>query len=573
MGKPPLPFRGRDTLLMRQGCTVKQTGSNRSVRWGVALVVAVFLLAPARIQAAESRQRLKDNDRNSTRATFVALMAERLLQFQLADGAMAYHAPKPGAALRIVPYFANLAALGWIEAARLVPSDPRREAWLAATRKWMGWYAGHLNRDGSIDDYRGPMDGLKATGSYDSTDSYAATFGLLAWRYLELTGDLATIRTLAPALKQAHAAIELTRDSDGLTYATPLYGFKYLMDNCEVAIGLAAMQRIFKALGEPREVDACAAQIEQLRHAFASFYCAKMGVFGYALDAFPLPLCGFKEPYPDAMANLMVLTWLSSGDAQSSALFDRLWQEFWLKNPDSRGFPLWWTWAAQVCGRGEARAQAMAVLRQMTEKPDTDCVLIGMAAVATATGVDALRFPELRLNWDQLTVGKPLTDLGDGTQWPQATRAVLTGHKLSSQLSHNGKWNQPWAGKYELPYEFTANEAYAQLNLVFPGTADLRKCRAILIDAGNVSKDNVPRGLELTLVEADGDWWITSASGAMRTAGKALVALSDLKLSKWSKSGDGKPNMSRMVGLRLTLVSEGKTGAGVLSIRELGIVN
>jgi hypothetical protein len=539
----------------------------------VALVVAVFLLAPARMQAAAPQQRVKDNDRNSTRATFVALMAERLLQFQLADGAMAYHAPKPGAALRVVPYFSNLAALGWVEAARLMPSNPRREAWLAATRRWMSWYAGHLNRDGSIDDYRGPVDGLKATGSYDSTDSYAATFGLLAWRYLELTGDLATIRTLAPALKQAHAAIELTRDIDGLTYATPLYGFKYLMDNCEVAIGLAAMQRLFQALGEPREVDACAAQIEQLRHAFASFYCTKMSVFGYALDAYPLPLCGFKEPYPDAMANLMVLTWLSSGDAQSSALFDRLWQEFWLKNPDSRGFPLWWTWAAQVCGRGAARAQAMAVLQQMTEKQDTDCVLIGMAAVATATGVDALRFPELRLNWDQLTVRKPLTDLGGGTQWPRGTRAVLTGHKLNSPLAHNGNWNRPWSGKYELPYEFTANEAYAQLNLVFPGVADLRKCRAILVDVGNASKDNVPRGLELTLVEADGDWWITSASEAMRTAGKSLVALSDLKLSKWSKSGDGKLDMSRMVGLRLTLVSEGKAGAGVLSIRELGIVN
>jgi len=85
---------------------------------------------------------------------------------QLSDGAIKYSATE------IEPYFANLGATGWL-------SDPTK---IPQVEAWMQWYVNHLNSpdynglNGTVYDYS--LNGTTETSSvtYDSADSYAATF-------------------------------------------------------------------------------------------------------------------------------------------------------------------------------------------------------------------------------------------------------------------------------------------------------------------------------------------------------------------------------------------------------------
>ena len=156
------------------------------------------------------------------------------------------------------PYFADFAALALLGAG---------EAYYENVRRYMDWHFDHLNTaqtdyngvDGTIYDYTVTLSNgklvsevisINADGkkSYDSTDSYAATFLCVVAKYYEKTGDLAYLQANSQDLQRLLNPIRQTMHQ-GLTFAKPDYRIKYLMDNCEVYEGLVAAEKLYAALG------------------------------------------------------------------------------------------------------------------------------------------------------------------------------------------------------------------------------------------------------------------------------------------------------------------------------------
>ena len=156
------------------------------------------------------------------------------------------------------PYFADFAALALLGAG---------ESYYENVRLYMEWHFDHLNTaqtdyngvDGTIYDYTVTLSNgklvsevisINADGkkSYDSTDSYAATFLCVVAKYYEKTGDLAYLQAHSQDLQRLLNPIRQTMHK-GLTFAKPDYRIKYLMDNCEVYEGLVAAEKLYTALG------------------------------------------------------------------------------------------------------------------------------------------------------------------------------------------------------------------------------------------------------------------------------------------------------------------------------------
>ncbi|UVI29524.1 hypothetical protein [Paenibacillus spongiae] len=164
-----------------------------------------------------------------------------LSSLQLENGAIPMS--PGGGPYRVVPYFTNIALLGLLEKPEQAP----------VVRKYMDWYFAHLNRTagpdvplGSIFDYTVEADQRteKASGDFDSTDSYASTFLNLLRKYAEATGDTEYLLTHRSDIELIAGAMLSTKQADGLTWAKPAYRVKYLMDNTEVYKGLVDMEWI-----------------------------------------------------------------------------------------------------------------------------------------------------------------------------------------------------------------------------------------------------------------------------------------------------------------------------------------
>ena len=158
---------------------------------------------------------------------------------------------------RIMPYFANIAC-------RALLKMPTAEN-VTAIKKWMVWYMSRLNGSinpvtgnseipGSVYDYFGVAE--TTNGTYDSADSYAATFLSLAKELGLLSpADLAWLKEYSSQLMLIGSALEKCidnsansvptgfgpDDNDGLSVDSYVHGAKYLMDNSEVNEGLKSM--------------------------------------------------------------------------------------------------------------------------------------------------------------------------------------------------------------------------------------------------------------------------------------------------------------------------------------------
>lgn len=180
---------------------------------------------------------------------------EWLASLQLENGAlpMTY---APDGELRMNPYFADFAALALLDNA---------EKYADNVVRYMDWHLGHLNTaeedfnglDGTIYDYVITMkDGRIVSedisepdnaDSYDTTDSYAATFLTVVYKYLCKTGDSEYLVSHAEDLERIVSVI-FSNLQNGLTYAKPNHRVKYLMDNCEVYEGAVAAAGIFEEI-------------------------------------------------------------------------------------------------------------------------------------------------------------------------------------------------------------------------------------------------------------------------------------------------------------------------------------
>ncbi len=184
----------------------------------------------------------------------IAYQIPYILATQSASGAFK---DTKDAGSRIMPYFGNIAC-------RALLKMPTAEN-VAAVKKWMAWYMSKLNGSinpvtsnpeipGSVYDYYGVAETTK--GTYDSADSYAATFlslakelGLLSAADLAwLTGHSSELTLVASALEKCidNATNNIPNgfgpdDNDGLSIDSYVHGSKYLMDNAEVNEGLKAL--------------------------------------------------------------------------------------------------------------------------------------------------------------------------------------------------------------------------------------------------------------------------------------------------------------------------------------------
>jgi len=183
------------------------------------LLVLVFGIAPAFAQ---------NYQKNLTQT------GDWLATQQLSDGAILY------TPTQINPYFANLAAIGWLK--------DNQTSRIPAVEAWMNWYIRHLNWPddhgiyGTVYNYR-VSDGVESsTVSYDSADSYAATFLSLA-EALYNTGDpgaQAFVRNTIGEydLNVIGNIITNLQQTNGLVFAKPDYPIEYLIDNSEDYRGL-----------------------------------------------------------------------------------------------------------------------------------------------------------------------------------------------------------------------------------------------------------------------------------------------------------------------------------------------
>lgn len=243
-----------------------------------------------------------------------------LASLQLPNGAipMTYAA---NGELTMNPYFADFAALALLDNADKYADNVVR---------YMDWHFSHLNTahedfnglDGTIYDYKITMkDGEVVSeavtnpggDSYDTTDSYAATFLTVVHKYLQKTGDSSYLAANAEDLKRI-TDVMFSNLQNGLTYAKPNHRVKYLMDNCEVYEGFIAATGIFDALvlsgkSEYAEMrDNCSAMIDVIKenvntklwNYVGGHY--KAGVTAYV--SIPTKIFSWDTYYPQATCQL-----------------------------------------------------------------------------------------------------------------------------------------------------------------------------------------------------------------------------------------------------------------------------
>ena len=178
-----------------------------------------------------------------------------LATMQLPNGALPMTYAKNGE-LTVNPYFADFAALALLDKA---------EEYADIVVRYMDWHFDHLNTaeedfnglDGTIYDYKVTMKNGEIVSekistpenadSYDTTDSYAATFLTVVNKYFYKTGDSEYLVSHAEDLKRI-ANVMFATLQNGLTYAKHNHRVKYLMDNCEVYEGAIAATRIFEEI-------------------------------------------------------------------------------------------------------------------------------------------------------------------------------------------------------------------------------------------------------------------------------------------------------------------------------------
>lgn len=174
-------------------------------------------------------------------ASSVVANANWIMNEVMPDGAIEIYPDSPPTSIE--PYFANYAAMGLARAGLLTGN----QRYTNAAWNWLTWYANHEGAHGFVTDYTFKAGVETSTGTEDSTDSYAGTFlSAVAMAYPTNPSRLAG---LAVGIQGAIGAILATQDRDGMTWATPSYPVKYLMDNGEAYDGLEAAARMEHALG------------------------------------------------------------------------------------------------------------------------------------------------------------------------------------------------------------------------------------------------------------------------------------------------------------------------------------
>ncbi len=266
---------------------------------------------------------------------------------------------------KITPYFANFAALALL-------TDPTEEN-ISAVRKYIQWYFGKLNSSvksdnsrevaGSVYDYYLP--GETTLETYDSVDSYAATFLGVLNRFAEISSSSRDfllaykdrisliVSAMLEVIDMPSNGISAAGPYDCLSIAHPGYPVKFLMDNSEVNMGLrAAISLRDKSLCETTE------NLETIlatnTESISAMWREANGNYDYALQN----ASDWSSFYPDATAQLYpaIFGAVTPEDAKSVRVYERFNSEYpqWHDGTSYDTFP--WTmiaFAASVMGDKE----------------------------------------------------------------------------------------------------------------------------------------------------------------------------------------------------------------------------
>ena len=249
--------------------------------------------------------------------------AERILASQMPDGSIPLYYMKSDSVSQelvvIIPYFSHFAAKGLLIAYKTT----KKKEFLDGAQRWIKWYADHMNPDGTVNDYKGIYPDLKSTGDMDSTDSYAAIYLVLLRDEEKISENSIFLKSMQNSVRKAVAAMELTKQSDSLTYAKPGFNMKYLMDSIEVREGYAAAADIATLLGWKKEksewMNSCNLITKQINE---KFYSEEQKCFAYAIDEAGKALFD-SQYYPGYMAQCFALTYILTSD---SAKAKSLWK-------------------------------------------------------------------------------------------------------------------------------------------------------------------------------------------------------------------------------------------------------
>jgi len=236
---------------------------------------------------------------------------------QLPDGGILYTSTE------IEPYYANLAAIGWLEDRTRIPQ----------VEAWMRWYIDHLNwpdrwgEYGTVYDYSVAGATEASLDTFDSADSYAATFLSLA-EALWNTGDPGAQSFIKDAVGQYNLTvignvITNLQQSNGLVYAMPTDPVEYLMDNSEDYRGLMDFAQLAaQAWGDADAASWYTAHAHAIRAGIQGvLYTRNSGLY--------LPYAGSNAPdlktwYPDSVAQLypMVQGVIAPSSSQSRSVYE-----------------------------------------------------------------------------------------------------------------------------------------------------------------------------------------------------------------------------------------------------------
>jgi hypothetical protein len=140
----------------------------------------------------------------------------------------------------IIPYSMNLILM------KRFQEDPELQN-INDIEDYIHWVFDNLNYPdkygltGSIYDFTITRSGVEVPMEiYDSVDSYSATFLVVLNEFFKLTNDKELISAYKNKIDDIAYTIIYLQDNDGLTVAIPNTKTKYLMDNCEVYLGLQA---------------------------------------------------------------------------------------------------------------------------------------------------------------------------------------------------------------------------------------------------------------------------------------------------------------------------------------------
>lgn len=223
----------------------------------------------------------------------------------------------------IEPYIVTILALNEVENGRN----------LSQVKQFILWYFSKLNYpdnqglSGTIYVYTLEGNQAKSTNKYDSVDGYAGMFLHLLRQYAVKTGDSQILKDNWQKIEDIAALIPGLQEKDGLTWATPSYKVKYLMDNCESYGGIVAYLELRTLVGLPGSLQYYATSILLRKGIMEHLYQADKRLFNWAIvEDGTKSKSDWDKFYPDSLAQLFPIYFGLLTD--EPAIRDGIWREF-----------------------------------------------------------------------------------------------------------------------------------------------------------------------------------------------------------------------------------------------------